>query len=240
MRSIFYLSASTMTTSSISQMSTRGRTSAQSNVILVVLWLFRVVSLRFQCAINVCTTKNWFDSSQLGLQSAQNLVPSPNFGLTNGQFEKLGEPFFGIRWIGVWDFMKTYEFNMVQVQSSSFLFVNWTFLSAGQHFTPKAALLPFTRQSWADPDSQPPLIYQSGPHLTFCPELPFFHSQPCVLIVAKCYSKKFHRKNIKKLKNYFWPNDPRKSNNIDQVTFVKFSWSRSREKSSKISITVFQ
>ena len=56
----------------------------------------------------------------------------------------------------------------------------------------------------------------------------------------KCHSKKFHRENIKNLKNYFWPNDPRKSNNIDQVTFVKFSWSRSREKSSKISITVFQ
>ena len=126
---------------------------------------------------------------------------------------------------------------MVQVQSSSLLLVNGTFLSAGQHFTPKAALLPLTRQSRADPDSQPPLIYQSGSHLIFCPELTFFHSHPCC---KKCNSKKFHCEKFQNFRNFQFLLTKRSEIILTwSVTFGKFSWSRSREKSSQISITVF-
>ena len=228
-----------MTTSSISQMSTRGRTPAQSNVILVVLWLFRMVSLRFQCAINVFTTKNWFDSPQLGLRSAQNLVRSPNFGLANGQFEKLGEPFF---WHSLNRSLRFNENLRIQHGPSAVIFFSvcqWNISISWATFYSESSFIAIdtTILSWSRLATTLDIPIRITSYVLSGVALFPFATPLCIDSCKKCYSKKFHRKN---LKNYFWPNDPRKSNNIDQVTFVKFSWSRSREKSSKISITVFQ
>ena len=57
MRSILDLLTDTMTTSSIAQMSTRCRATSQSDIVLVVLWLFRMVSLLFQSTIDIFAAK---------------------------------------------------------------------------------------------------------------------------------------------------------------------------------------